>query len=203
MRHLEPTTTIAELVVAYRDQGVAGFDIAGAEIGFPPDRFLPAFRYLREQNAVYTIHAGEASGLDSIWAAVQLCSAHRIGHGVRIAEDITRGEAGEPVLGRLAGYLRDQQVPLELCPTSNVQTGAAASIAEHPIKLLDELGFHVTVNCDDQLMTGTQLSDEFAALCAAFDYDLEDVRRLSLNAARAAFAPLPVRQQLADQISAA
>ncbi len=202
MRHLEPTTTIAELVVAYRDQGVAGFDIAGAEIGFPPERFLPAFRHLREQNAVYTIHAGEASGLDSIWAAVQLCSAHRIGHGVRIADDITRGDDGEPVLGPLASYVRDQQVPLELCPTSNVQTGAAASIAEHPIRMLDDLGFRVTVNCDDQLMTGTRLSDEFAALCRDLGYDLEGVRRLSLNAAGAAFAPLPLRQQLIEQISA-
>jgi adenosine deaminase len=200
MRHLEPTTAIAELAVAYRDQGVAGFDIAGAEIGFPPERFLPAFRYLREQNAVYTIHAGEATGLESIWAAVQLCSAHRIGHGVRIADDIDRSDEGEPVLGRLASYIRDQQIPLELCPTSNVQTGAAASVAEHPIKILDEIGFNVTVNCDDQLMTGTRLSDEFAALCAAFDYDLEDVRRLTLNAANAAFAPLPVRQQLVEQI---
>ena len=202
MRHLEPTTAIAELAVAYRDQGVAGFDIAGAEIGFPPERFLPAFQYLREQNAVYTIHAGEASGLESIWAAVQLCSAHRIGHGVRIADDITGSDDGEPVLGRLAGYVRDQQVPLELCPTSNVQTGAAPSIAEHPIKMLDELGFHVTVNCDDQLMTGTRLSDEFDALCRDLGYDLEGVRRLSLNAAGAAFAPLPVRAELAEQIAA-
>ena len=202
MRHLEPTTAIAELAVTYRDQGVAGFDIAGAEIGFPPERFLPAFSYLREQNAVYTIHAGEASGADSIWAAVQLCSAHRIGHGVRITDDISRGDDGEPVLGRLASYVRDQQVPLELCPTSNVQTGAAASIAEHPIKMLDELGFKVTVNCDDQLMTGTQLSDEFDALCRDLGYDLEGVRRLSLNAASAAFAPYPFRAELAEQIVA-
>ena len=121
---------------------------------------------------------------------------------MRITDDISRGDDGEPVLGRLASYVRDQQVPLELCPTSNVQTGAAASIAEHPIKMLDELGFKVTVNCDDQLMTGTQLSDEFDALCRHLGYDLEGVRRLSLNAAGAAFAPYPLRAELAELIVA-
>ncbi len=203
MRHAEPTTEIAELAVAYRDQGVAGFDIAGAEDGFPPDRFLPAFRHLREQNMVYTIHAGEAAGLDSIRSAVQQCAAHRIGHGVRIVDDIALDGDGTPTLGRLAAYVRDRQLPLEMCPASNVQTGAVRSVAEHPIRLLDDLGFAVTVNCDDQLMTGTRLSDEFHLLCGLLDYDLEGVRRLSLNAARAAFAPLPVRQQLVELISAA
>jgi adenosine deaminase len=201
MRHAEPRTTIAELAVAYRDQGVAGFDIAGAEKGFPPDRFLPAFRYLREQNAVYTIHAGEADGLESIWSAVQLCAAHRIGHGVRIVDDIAVDGDGAPTLGRLASYVRDQQVPLEMCPASNVQTGAVRSVAEHPIRFLDDLGFAVTVNCDDQLMTGTRLSDEFHLLCDVLGYDLEGVRRLSLNAANAAFAPLPMRRQLVELIS--
>ncbi len=202
MRHAEPTTAIAELAVTYRDQGVCAFDIAGAEDGFPPDRFLPAFRYLREQNAVYTIHAGEAAGVDSIWSAVQQCAAHRIGHGVRIVDDITLDDDGIPILGRLAGYVRDRQVPLEMCPASNVQTGAVRSVAEHPIRMLDDLGFAVTVNCDDQLMTGTQLSDEFALLCSELGYDLDGVRRLTLNAARAAFAPLPVRQDLVERISA-
>ena len=202
MRHAEPTTEIAELAVAYRDQGVAGFDIAGAEDGFPPDRFLPAFRYLREQNAVYTIHAGEAAGVDSIWSAVQQCAAHRIGHGVRIVDDIAVDDDGTPTLGRLAAYVRDRQVPLEMCPASNVQTGAVRSVAEHPIRMLDDLGFAVTVNCDDQLMTGTRLSDEFHLLCGVLGYDLEGVRRLSLNAARAAFAPLPVREALVERITA-
>jgi adenosine deaminase len=201
MRHTEPTTVIAELAVAYRDHGVCGFDIAGAEDGFLPDRFLPAFRYLREQNAVYTIHAGEAAGLDSIWSAVQQCAAHRIGHGVRIVDDIALTETSPPSLGRLAAYVRDRQVPLEMCPASNVQTGAVRSIAEHPIRMLDDLGFAVTVNCDDQLMTGTRLSDEFHLLCGVLGYDLEGVRRLSLNAVRAAFAPLPVRRQLVKVIT--
>jgi adenosine deaminase len=202
MRHLEPRLEIAELTVAFRDQGVAGFDIAGPEAGFPPDRFADAFRYLREQNVRYTIHAGEAAGPESIWAAVQGCGAHRIGHGVRIIDDIDLTADSPPRLGRVAAYVRDRQIPLEICPASNVQTGAAASVAEHPIRILDELGFKVTVNCDDQLMTGTQLSEEFALLCSELGYDLDGVRRLSRNAAESAFAPYPVRQELLERISA-
>jgi adenosine deaminase len=200
MRHVEPTTRIADLALRYRDEGVAGFDIAGAEIGFPPERFLPAFQTLKQANAVYTIHAGEASGVESIWAAVQLCSANRIGHGVRIIDDITFAEDGSASLGRVAAYVRDQQIPLELCPSSNVQTGAATSIAEHPIRALDQLGFLVTVNCDNQLMSGTRLSREFASLCDAFDYDLDDVLRLTLNAAGSAFLPWDQKQALTTEV---
>jgi adenosine deaminase len=200
MRHLEPTTTIAELVLAYRHDGVAGFDIAGAEAGFGPERFLPAFRLLKEHNALYTIHAGEADGLSSIWAAVQLCAANRIGHGVRIADDIDTDDDGRPVLGELAGYVRDQQIPLELCPSSNVQTGASSSIAQHPIKRLDDLGFLVTLNCDNQLMSGTRLSREFWLLCNELGYDLDGVRRLTLNAARSAFLPYDQRQAMIDEV---
>ena len=121
--------------------------------------------------------------------AVQLCSANRIGHGVRIVEDIDFSPA-EPKLGRLAGYVRDWQIPLELCPSSNVQTGAAASIAEHPFDRLYRLGFRVTVNSDNQLMSGTNLSREFALLAEAFDYTLDDLRRLTLNAAAVTFVRL-------------
>jgi adenosine deaminase len=200
MRDVEPTTRIADLALRYRDEGVAGFDIAGAEMGFPPERFLPAFQTLKQGNAVYTIHAGEASGVESIWAAVQLCAASRIGHGVRIIEDVTFAEDGSAALGRVAAYVRDQQVPLELCPSSNVQTGAAPSIAEHPIRVLDQLGFRVTLNCDNQLMSGTTLSREFALLCDAFDYDLDDVLRLTLNAAGSAFLPWDQKQALITDV---
>lgn len=199
MRHVEPTTEIAELVLAYRDQGVAGFDIAGAEEGFAPQRFLPAFDRLKQHNAFYTIHAGEAAGLESIWAAVQLCSTSRIGHGVRIIDDVTI-EEGQATLGRLAAYIRDAQIPLELCPSSNVQTGAAVSIAEHPIARLDDLGFKVTVNCDNQLMSGTRLSREFWLLSTELDYDLDDVLRLTLNAAESAFLPWDRRVAMINDV---
>ena len=153
---------IAELAVAYRDRGVVGFDIAGAEAGYPPTRHLDAFEYLQRENAHFTIHAGEAFGLPSIWQAIQWCGADRLGHGVRIVDDIDRRH-GRPVeLGRLAAYVRDKRIPLELCPSSNVQTGAAASIAEHPIGLLHDLRFRVTVNTDNRLMSGTSMSGEMA-----------------------------------------
>jgi len=127
LRHAAMSREIAELAVRHRDRGVCGFDIAGAEAGYPPTRHLDAFEYLQRQNAHFTIHAGEAFGLPSIWQALQWCGAERLGHGVRIADDIDAG-GDEPRLGRLAGYVRDRRIPLEMCPTSNVQTGAAASM---------------------------------------------------------------------------
>ena len=152
MRHAARGREIAELAVRYRDQGVVGFDIAGAEDGFPPTRHLDAFEYLQRENAHFTIHAGEAFGLPSIWEAIQWCGADRLGHGVRIVDDITVGANGKPVLGRLAAYVRDMRIPLEVCPVSNIQTGAAASIAQHPITLLKDLRFRVTVNTDLSLI---------------------------------------------------
>lgn len=133
MRQHARAQEIAEVAVRYRDSGVAGFDIAGPEAGFPPTRNLDAFEYLRTNNAHFTIHAGEAFGLASIWEAIQHCGAERLGHGVRIVDDIKRDPDGTVHLGRLAGYVRDRRIPLEICPSSNVQTGAAASIADHPI----------------------------------------------------------------------
>ena len=125
MRHAARSREIAELAVRYRDRGVVGFDIAGAEAGFPPTRHLDAFEYLRRENAHFTIHAGEAFGLPSIWEAIQWCGADRLGHGVRIVDDIRGDGRNASKLGRLAAYVRDRRIPLEMCPSSNVQTGAA------------------------------------------------------------------------------
>ena len=172
MRHQARSREIAELAVAWRDPGSSGFDIAGAEAGYPPTRHLDAFEYLQRQNSHFTIHAGEAFGLPSIWEAIQWCGADRLGHGVRIIDDITVDDDGEAHLGRLAAYVRDKRIPLEMCPASNVQTGAAASIAEHPIGLLTELRFRVTVNTDNRLMSRTSMTSEMAALVEAFGYDL-------------------------------
>jgi adenosine deaminase len=200
MRHVEPSTRIAELALAYRDQGVAAFDIAGAEDGFPAERFLPAFQLLKQASFPYTIHAGEAAGVDSIWGALQVCSANRIGHGVRIVEDITTHDDGSVTLGRLAAYVRDQQIPLELCPSSNAQTGAVASLDAHPFRLLDELGFLVTVNSDNQLMSGTSLSREMGVLVEHLGYDLDGLERITLNAAASAFLPWDLREELIDGV---
>ena len=201
MRQTEPRRDTAELVLRYRDHGVAGFDIAGQEEGYPPSRFLESFRLLRRRGAYYTIHAGEADGCESIREAVQVCGANRIGHGVAIIEDIQQADAGGAVFGDFAGYVLNEQIPLEMCPSSNVQTGAVASIEAHPIHRLDRLGFRVTVNPDNRLMSATTLTREFALLAGTFDYTLEDVRRLGMNAAKSVFAPYEVRKALVQRIA--
>ncbi len=200
MRTAARSAEIAGLVVAYRDEGVVGFDIAGAEEGFPPTRHLDAFEYLRRENAHFTIHAGEAFGLPSIWEAIQWCGAERLGHGVRIMDDISREPDGSVHLGRLASYIRDRRVPLEMCPSSNVQTGAAASIATHPIGLLRDLGFRVTVNTDNRLMSDTSMSREMHLLATAFDYDLADLQWLTINAMKSSFLHFDERLALINDV---
>ena len=189
--------------IAWRDRGVAGFDIAGAEAGYPPTRHLDAFEYLQRENSHFTIHAGEAFGLPSIWQAIQWCGADRLGHGVRIIDDITVDGDGAVDLGRLAAYVRDMRIPLEMCPHSNVQTGAAASIAEHPIGLLTRLRFRVTVNTDNRLMSQTSMSKEMTALVDAFGYTLEDLRWFTINAMKSAFLPFDERLAIIDDVDQA
>jgi len=199
IRSAAKSSDIAKLAVEYRDRGVVGFDIAGAEAGFPPTRHLDAFEYLRRENAHFTIHAGEGFGLPSIWEAIQWCGADRLGHGVRIVDDITIGPDGQPVLGRLAAYVRDRRIPLEMCPSSNVQTGAAASIAEHPIGMLRRLGFRVTINTDNRLMSGTSMTREMTLLSEAFGYGLNDLQWFTVNAMKSAFIPFDERLSIIDE----
>ncbi|WP_435070612.1 adenosine deaminase [Amycolatopsis thermoflava] len=200
MRQHARAAGIAEIAVRYRDSGVAGFDIAGPEAGFPPTRNLDAFEYLRTNNAHFTIHAGEAFGLASIWEAIQHCGAERLGHGVRIVDDIKRDPDGTVHLGRLASYVRDRRIPLEICPSSNVQTGAAASIADHPIGLLADLRFRVTVNTDNRLMSGCSMSSEFAALADAFGYGWSDFQWFTINAMKSAFLDFDQRLDLINNV---
>jgi adenosine deaminase len=200
MRHQARSREIAELAVQHRDDGVVGFDIAGAEAGYPPTRHLDAFEYLQRENAHFTIHAGEAFGLPSIWQAIQWCGADRLGHGVRIIDDITVDDDGTPHLGRLAQYVRDKRIPLELCPHSNIQTGAAASIADHPIGLLTQLRFRVTVNTDNRLMSGTSMSREMGALADSFGYDLGDLQWFTVNAMKSAFVHFDQRLRIIDEV---
>jgi len=199
MRTAAHSREIAELAVRWRDAGVVGFDIAGAEAGHPPSRHLDAFQYVQRENFHSTIHAGEAFGLPSIWEALQYCGAARLGHGVRIVDDIT-GESGHEELGRLASFVRDRRVPLELCPTSNVNTGVCASIAEHPIGLLRRLRFRVTVNTDNRLMSDTSMSREFTQLNEAFDWGLDDFEWLTINALKSAFIPFPERLRIINGV---
>jgi len=199
MRHAARSREIAELAIQYRDDGVVGFDIAGAEEGFPPTRHLDAFEYVRRENFHTTIHAGEAFGLPSIWEAVQFCGAERLGHGVRIVDDIT-GPPGEEELGRLADFVRDRRIPLELCPTSNIGTGVCKTVAEHPIGMLRRLRFRVTVNTDNRLMSATSMTYEMEQLHEAFGWGLDDFEWLTVNAMKSAFAPFPERLRIINGI---
>ena len=195
MRSAAQSESIADLAVRHRGRGVVGFDIAGAEKGNPPTLHLAAFDHVRHSNFHITIHAGEGFGLPSIWEALQWCGAERLGHGVRIVDDIDTS-GGDPVLGPLAAYVRDRRIPLEMCPTSNVHTGAAPSLAGHPIGLLRRLGFRVTVSTDNRLMSGVSLSGELAALVDAFGWGWADVQWLTINAMKSAFAHFDERLDL-------
>ncbi|NEB93998.1 adenosine deaminase [Streptomyces bauhiniae] len=195
MRMFDRVGEAAELAVAYRDAGVVGFDIAGAEDGFPPADHLAAFEHLRAESVPFTIHAGEAYGLPSIHQAVQVCGAQRLGHGVRITEDIVDGK-----LGRLAGWVRDRRIALEMCPTSNLQTGCATSIAEHPITALKDLGFRVTLNTDNRLVSGTTMTREMALLVEEAGWTAEDLRTVTVNAVKSAFIPFDERKALIEDV---
>ncbi len=200
MRHAAVSREIAELAIRFRDKGVVGFDIAGAEAGNPPTRHLDAFEYMRDHNARFTIHAGEAFGLPSIHEAIAFCGADRLGHGVRIVDDIDLVEGGGVRLGRLASILRDKRIPLELCPSSNVQTGAVKSIADHPFDLLARTRFRVTVNTDNRLMSDTSMSLEMFRLVEAFGYGWSDLERFTINAMKSAFIPFDERLAIIDEV---
>ena len=200
MRQAARSVEVAECAVRWRDAGVVGFDVAGPEKGYPPTRYLDAFEYIRRANFHITIHAGESFGLPSIWEAVQFAGAERLGHGVRIVDDIATLPAGSIELGRLAAFVRDRRIPLEMCPTSNVHTGAAASVAEHPFDLLRRLRYRVTVNTDNRLMSGVSLSSEFEAIDAAFGIGLGEMEWLTINALKSAFAPFDERLRLINEV---
>ncbi|MFM8312098.1 MAG: adenosine deaminase [Ilumatobacteraceae bacterium] len=199
MRTAARSLEIAQLATRWRDAGVVGFDIAGAEAGHPPTRHLDAFHHVQHENFHATIHAGEAFGLPSIWEAVQLCGAERLGHGVRIVDDIS-GETGHEVLGPLATFVRDRRIPLEICPTSNVNTGVCPSIDQHSIGMLRRLRFRVTVNTDNRLMSDTSMSHEFAQLAGAFGWGIDDFEWVTVNAAKSAFAHFPDRLRVINGI---
>ena len=200
MRQAARSVEVAECAVRWRDAGVVGFDIAGPEDGYRPTRHLDAFELVRRENFHITIHAGESFGLPSIWEALQFCGAERLGHGVRIVDDITVRDDGSVELGRLAAFVRDRRIPLEMCPTSNVHTAAAASIREHPFDLLRRLRYRVTVNTDNRLMSGVTLSSEFAALDEAFGLGLGEMEWLTINAMKSAFAPFDERIRIINEV---
>jgi adenosine deaminase len=211
MRHADRGLEIAELAVRHRNNGVVGFDIAGAEKGFLPVRHKVAFDYLADQMFPVTVHAGEADGIESIKDALINGRALRLGHGVRIAEDIIATEEnGELIaveLGEVANWVHERQIPLELSPSSNLQTGAieawGTTMAQHPFGLLYDLGFNVTVNTDNRLMSETSLTRELELLTETFGYTLDDLEVFQVNAARASFADIVSREVMVARIEEA
>lgn len=209
MRHADNAQQIAELAVRHRENGVVGFDIAGAEAGFPAERFADTFTWLAQHNFPITVHAGEAAGAESISDALVSGRALRIGHGVHLADDILLQEDEEgalATLGELAETVQLRNIVLELCPTSNLQTGAVktddqVALKHHPFGLLYDLGFAVTVNPDNRLISGVSITDELYLLAETYGYDLEDLLQFQLNAANAAFTNAFHRKELIEDIT--
>lgn len=192
MRHMNPEVNIrlAELSVAYKNRGVIGFDLAGAEDNFPAKDHVEAFQLILNNNVNCTAHAGEAFGPSSIAQAIHYCGAHRIGHGVTLRED-----------GDLLNYVTDHRIPLECCPSSNVQTGAVSSLKEHPLKFYLDLGIRVSVNTDNRLITDTTVTREFLLMQQTFDLSFEDVRTLVINGFKSAFIPFHQKAELLRQVN--
>jgi len=193
MRNMDVSLEMAELAVDFRERGVVGFDLAGEEGGHPPKKHVEAFHYIQRQNFNITIHAGEGFGKESIWQAIQYCGAHRIGHGTRLIDDIAVADGKAVKLGDLAQYVLDKRIPLEICLLSNVHTGAARSLPEHPFKILYQEKFRVTLNTDNRLMSDTSMSKEFEAARDTFGLSLEDFEKITINAMKSAFLPYDQR----------
>jgi adenosine deaminase len=196
MRNTEVSLEMAELAVDFRERGVVGFDLAGEEGGYPPKKHVDAFHYIQRQNFNITIHAGEGFGKESIWQAIQYCGAHRIGHGTRLIDDIAVVDGKAVKLGDLAQYVLDKRIPLEICLLSNVHTGAARSLEEHPFKILYQEKFRVTLNTDNRLMSDTTMTKEFEAARDAFGLSIEDFEKLTINGMKSAFLPYTQRCDL-------
>ncbi|HTY10295.1 MAG TPA: adenosine deaminase [Bacteroidota bacterium] len=197
MRNMDPKISqeIAELAVDFRSQGVVGFDLAGEEGGYPPKKHIDAFHYIQRENFNITVHAGEAFGKESIWQAIQWCGAHRIGHATRLIEDMRVKDGQVLSMGTLAQYVLDKRIPLEICLTSNVHTGAVANIDEHPFGIFYRYKFRVTLNTDDRLMSGITLTDEYHTAAEHFGLTLDELEKITINAMKSAF--IPYKQRIA------
>ena len=196
MRDRTDSLEAAELTVNFRHHGVVGFDLAGEEAGHPPKKHVEAFHAIQEANFYSTLHAGEAFGVASIWQALQICGAHRLGHATRLADDMTVVDGKIVKLGTLAQYILDRRIPLEMCLSSNLHTGSVKSLAEHPFKMYFERGFRVTLNTDDRLMSDTSMTKEFQLAADAFGLGLDDFEKITLNAIKSAFTPFDERIRL-------
>ncbi len=196
MRNMDPATSLemAELAVSYRDKGVVGFDLAGDESGHPPKKHVESFHFAQRENFSITIHAGEAFGKDSIWQAIQWCGAHRIGHAVRLLEDMAIDDDGKVIeMGRLAQYVLDKRIPLEICLLSNIQTGACPSVEKHPFPILWRYKFRLCVNTDNRLMSNTTMTKELWTIAKTWGLTYDDIEKITINSIKSAFIPYKKR----------
>jgi adenosine deaminase len=200
LRHLSDSEEVARLAARFAGGSVAGFDLAGPELGFPPDDHLVACRIARDAGLGLTLHAGEADGPESVWRARARCGAHRIGHGVRVIEDATIVDGEVAGLGAVARMVRDQRIPLEVCPTSNIDTGIASDLAHHPLGMLYRAGFAVTLNTDDRLMSAVSLTDEFAHAVQLHGFDAAALEEVTVRAVEVGFADWPTRRSLIEDV---
>lgn len=186
----ESSLRMAELCVAYKNRGVVGFDLAGAEYNFPAKDHKEAFQLILNNNVNCTAHAGEAYGPESIAQAIHYCGAHRIGHGVRLREN-----------GDLLNYVNDHRIPLEICPSSNVQTRAVTDFASHPLPFYYNYGLRVTINTDNRLITNTTVSKELLLAHQHYGLTLEDLKEIILSGFKSAFLPYREKADVLKEIS--
>jgi len=198
LRNMSPELTqeVAELAIDFRPHGVVGFDLAGEEGGYPPKKHVDAFHYIQRENFNITIHAGEAFGKESIWQAVQWCGAHRIGHATRLIEDMKVEDGNLVSMGTLSRYILDKRIPLEICLTSNIHTGAVKTLEDHPFGILYRERFRVTLNTDNRLMSNITLTDEYRTAADVFGLNLADLERITTHAMKSAFIPYEQRVAL-------
>ena len=198
MRHHEDAVQVVRAAAEYVGRGVVGIDLAGPEAGYPASRHLKALDFAREAGLHLTIHAGESLGAPSVQDALE-CGAERIGHGVRIVEDIDPAESGYR-LGPTADRVRQAGIPLEICPQSEVDTRAVSSAATHPIDVLHREGFVTTINTDNTLMSGTDMAREFDLVASYKGFTTDDFRTITLNAVDAAFCSAATKERVRAQV---
>ena len=200
LRQFSDSADIARMAARYRDKGVVAFDLAGPEAGFPADNYLEACRIAHEAGLRLTIHGGEGDGAHSMWRAIALCGAQRIGHGVRVADDTDFDGSVITELGSFARSVRDRRVPLEVAPSSNIHTGTYSSVGVHPFGELYRHGFNVSINTDNRLMSGVTVGSEYELVAETFSLSIADLEAITVNAIEAGFGDYPSRKRLIDNV---
>jgi len=200
LRHQTDSAEVATAAIRYVGKGIVGFDLAGPEKGFPPEEHREACNIAREAGLGLTLHAGESDGPNSMWRALSLCGAQRLGHGVHVVQDATFADGALTHLGSFARRVRDHQVPLEVAITSNLHTGSWSEAIDHPFGALVAAGFNVSINTDNRLMSGISMVDEYALAAETFALSTRDLNAITVDALKAGFGDWPTRKALIASI---